>query len=134
MEQFIQENGEAILEKVMVFRFGQMVLSTKENGNIIKPMAMVSLYIQTVIYMKVNGKTIWLMVMEYISILRDQNMKEIGLMINNMVLVLNVGLMVLFMKEIIIILLSREKENMFGVQGKIIQGIGYKIKYLDLVP
>jgi len=132
VEQSIQDNGEAILEMVMGFKFGLMELSIKENGNIIKLMEMVHFSMQMVMSMKVNGKTIWLMVMEYINILRDQNMKEIGLTINNMVLVLNVGLMVLFMKEIITILLSREKENTFGAQDRFIQGIGYKIKYLDV--
>ena len=132
MEQSIQDNGEAILDMVMGFKSGLMELSIKENGNIIKPMEMVHSYMQMVMFMKGNGKTIWLMVMEYINTLRDQNMKEIGLTINKMVLVLNAGLMVLFMKEIITILISKEKENTFGTQDRFIQGNGFKIKYLDM--
>ena len=56
----------------------------KENGNLDKLVGKASFIMQMVIYTKVNGTTTKQMGMEAIQMQREQCMKDIGRMINNM--------------------------------------------------
>ena len=73
----------------------------KENGKKGKQMDMEYFTILMEIYIVVFGKMIKQMEKELILLIMELNMKEIGLMIIKMVMVLNDGKMVLFIKVII---------------------------------
>lgn len=54
----MRENGEAVLEMGMEFKFGQTVPNMKDFGKIIRPVEMGSLYMQMETFIKVNGPMI----------------------------------------------------------------------------
>lgn len=62
----------------------------------------------------------------------DQNMKEIGRMIYNMVKVLKLGLMDLNILDSILMVRNKGKENMNGQMDHIMMVIGMIIKLQDL--
>ena len=85
VEQSIRDSGRKIIDMVMVFRYGLMVLSMKVTGKIIKLMEEDNSGILMVMSLMENGKKIKHMDMESILMLTEQNMKESGKMIYNMV-------------------------------------------------
>ena len=70
---------------------------------------------QMVIFMMVIGRMIKLMVLDNIHIQMEPNMKDIGLMINNMDKEKSIGLMVHNMKETINLVKKMVEENSFGL-------------------
>ena len=59
-------SGKEMLDMVMEYKYGQMVLSMKDNGKTIKLMAKVDSGMPMVIYMKAIGSKIKLMDLGYI--------------------------------------------------------------------
>ena len=83
---------------VLVFKFGQIMLSMKVNGERTKLMEEASSGMLTEIFMRENGKTIKLMAMESTFMLTELSMKVTGKMISKMAKVWNHGKMVADMK------------------------------------
>lgn len=75
------------------FRYGQMDLDTMDFGDKEWRTDMADWYMQKEMSMRVNGQKIKQMDSEFILILMEVDMKDTGSKINNMVLVLNNGLM-----------------------------------------
>jgi hypothetical protein len=116
--------GEVLLNKVMEFKFGLMVLNMKEIGLMDKLMEKVNLFILMVIYMMDIGKMEKLMVMVFLFIILVLNMKDIGKMIYNMDLVLKPGRIIVSTKENINLGRKMAKDNILGMMVVIIKEIG----------
>ena len=69
MEQFTQELGLIIKEKVMVYKYGKMVQNMKENGKIMRLTEKENSIMQMGIITKDNGQEIKQMATEYICML-----------------------------------------------------------------
>lgn len=82
--------------------------------------------------LKGNGKMIKHVVKVFIYILMVLNMKEIGWMIYNMDLVLNLGQIQLDMKVNINMVKKKDRENIIGLMDQFISEIGVIINFLDL--
>ncbi len=77
----MKENGKVIKDKVLVYKFGQMVPNMKDIGIKTKQMDMVNFTMQMEIYLMDYGKMTKRMVLVYIYVQMGQNMKENGKMI-----------------------------------------------------
>ena len=98
-----------ISERDMEYRNGLMVQSTKATGVKTKPMVGENSPILTEISMKEIGIMIKQMVKEHLLIRMGQNIKASGKMTSKMGMELKVGLMALFTLEIIRMEKRREK-------------------------
>jgi len=102
MEQSIKENGSLMIAKKMAaeFKFGQMGPDMMDFGEMAWPMDMEDLSMLKEMCMKASGLKTRQMALEFILILTEAGMKDNGIKINSMDTVLNNGLMVQNMKEI----------------------------------
>lgn len=82
-----------VLDKHMVYKYGQMVVNTKASGKMARHAAKVNFGMQMAIGTKVNGNTTRLMDMAYIFMLMVQSILVIGKMICNTAMAKRLGLM-----------------------------------------
>jgi hypothetical protein len=81
--------------------------------------------------LKGNGGTIKHVAKVFIYTLTVLNMREIGWMIYNMGLVLNLGQIQRDMKDNIKMVKRKDMENIFGLMDQFTLGIGVIINFLD---
>lgn len=142
-------------EKVMVSRFGLMVLDTKVNGKLIKHMAREGFSTQTAMCTRASGSKIQLMGMVLTGMLMGPSMKVLGNMIGSMAEELKTGSMVPAMMECTLMvastamvfshglmgqslrdsswrMTSREKDFIHGVMDELLRDNGNKIEWMVL--
>jgi division protein CdvB (Snf7/Vps24/ESCRT-III family) len=146
-----------VFEKDMVLENinGQMEHSILGFGKMMLQLDMVNWFIQMVIFMREIGQIIRLMDMGSIRKAMDKFIRDIGLMIYNMVLVKNVlhwmdpnikenlqkewktaeeeliSKMALIMKEIFLMILWMDRESVFGQMEENMKEIGWIIKCME---
>ena len=128
-----KDNGKEMLDMVMEYKYGQMVLSMKDNGKTIKLTAKVyfGMFMET--NMKANGKETRLMAKENTLIATVLLMKVCGKMICNTEKVKNIGMIIRNIRAFI-----REERNMVSgaIHGMMDQSIletGKKTRFMDMV-
>jgi len=128
MELFIRETGKVVLGMDMERRYGQMEQSMKVFGKMERLQAKESLYMSMEIFIKESGNKIKLVDMVYTSTIMVHDIKDIGLMITNMVRELKLGLMVAHMLETTAKARNMVKESIYGKMAVSMMVVGFRIK------
>jgi len=128
MELFIRETGKVVLGMDMERRYGQMEHCMKVFGKMERLQAKESLYMSMEIFIKESGNKIKLVDMVYTSTIMVHDIKDIGLMITNMVRELKLGLMVAHMLETTAKARNMVKESIYGKMAVSMMVVGFRIK------
>ena len=129
LEYNIVDKLKMIKDKVMEFKNGLTEQHIWDNGNKINQMVLENLLTLMEIIMKAHGKITRQMEMEFIVEKMEDIIKVSGKMINLMDMVSNNGVMVIFIKEILIKAKNKAKELIAGQMDHNMMVIGIMEKY-----